>query len=136
VYDHLESGGAFVLWKAALGGRDEEGWGAGCPNRGDIRVPGGTARRRTMNGDEIELINRLVEFDRVVSATSSRCWYACAGGVMVREEMSVAENLYFARGGASAPEGGLPRRPGRGLPGPACDPDDGTVIFIARRGRD
>ena len=143
-YDHLEPGGALVLWhELPWEGHDEHGWARWLPgHRDDIprawRDEGD--RRRTSNGDEIELISRLVEFDpfrqRHVLEMRARLWQ---DGEMVREEASsLAENLYFAQEVLLLLEeaGFRDVQVDAAYQDRPATPDDGTVIFIARRGHD
>ena len=140
-HEHLEPGGALVLWhELPWEGHDEHGWARWLPgHRDDIprawRDQGD--RRRTSDGDEIELISRLVEFDpfrqRHVLEMRARRWQD--GELVLEEASSLAENLYFAQEmlllleevgfGDIRVEAAYQDRP--------ATPDDGTVIFIASR---
>ena len=140
-YEHLEPGGALVLWhELPWEGHDEQGWARWLPgHRAGIprpwREPGD--RRRTADGDEIELATRLVAFDpfrqRHVLEIRARLWHEDA---LVREEAGrLAENLYFAQEmlllleeagfGDVQVEAAYTGRP--------ATPDDGTLVFVARR---
>ncbi len=130
-----------MLWhELPWEGQDEHGWAHWLPgHRQDLprdwREDGD--RRRAADGDEIELIKRLVDFDpyrqRLTLEMKARLW---RGSGLVREETyRLAENLYFAQevllllDGAGFDdvrvEAAYQDRP--------ATPDDGTVIFIARR---
>jgi hypothetical protein len=130
-----------VLWhELPWEGHDEQGWARWLPgHRQDIPRPWREAgdRRRAADGDEIELISRLVEFDPYrqchVLEMRARLW---RDGAIVREQESrLAENLYFAQEVLLMLEAAGFRdvqveaayhdRP--------ATPEDGTVIFIARR---
>ena len=140
LHDHLEPGGTLVLWQELpWEGHDESGWARWLPgHRADIprawRASGD--RRRTANGDEIELITRVVEFDpyrqRHVLEMRARLWQE---DDLVREETGrLTENLYFAQellllldvSGFSDVhvEAAYHDRP--------ATPDDGALVFIAR----
>jgi SAM-dependent methyltransferase len=103
-YRHLEPGGALLIANHELpyAHRDEKGWARWLPrHREDIprQWPAEGDRRRTADGDEIELLNRLAEFDpleqRHTLEIRARLW---RGGQMVTEEAySLKENLYFAQ---------------------------------------
>ena len=140
-YEHLEPGGRLVLWhELPWEGQDERGWARWLPgHRAGIprawREPGD--RRRTADGDEIELTTRLVAFDpfrqRHVLEIRARLWHQ---GALVREEMGqLAENLYFGQEMLLLlEEAGFEDVQ---VEGPYTDrpatPDDGTLIFVARR---
>ena len=94
-------------------------------------------RRRTADGDEIELISRLVEFDpfrqRHVLEIRARLWHEDA---LVREEAGrLAENLYFAQEMLLLLEetGFRDVQVEAAYKGRPATPDDGTLIFVARR---
>jgi len=94
-------------------------------------------RRRTADGDEIELLNRTLEFDpleqRRTLQTQARLW--SGGRVVAQEAYSLKDDLYFAQEilrmlGETGfrdvrVEGGY-----TGLPATA---DDGAVVFIGRK---
>ncbi len=94
-------------------------------------------RRKTADGDEIELLDRLFDLNPLQQMYESqvrlRLW---SGGKIVKEEeYSLKENLYFAQeilllldeAGFRdvAVEGGYTGRP--------AVPDDPMVVFVARR---
>jgi SAM-dependent methyltransferase len=102
VYDHLEPGGALVLWQEMpWAGLDEAHWARWLPHHRDgisRAWPDEGDRRRSADGDEIELITRLASFDplgqRHELEMRARLWHA---GAVVREEsFALSENLYFA----------------------------------------
>jgi SAM-dependent methyltransferase len=103
IHDHLEPDGALVLWhEFPYAGLDERGWARWLPE-GRTGVPkpwptDGGDRRRTSDGDEIELRTRLAEHDPILSRHTyemeARLW---RDGVVVSEESyTLSENLYFA----------------------------------------
>ncbi len=102
-YRHLAPGGALVLWhELPWAGQDEQGWARWLPGRrvGIPRAwPAEGDRRRAADGDEIELVSRLVSFDPLAQRQEleirARLWRA---GELVREEThNLSENLYFAQ---------------------------------------
>jgi SAM-dependent methyltransferase len=142
VYRHLEPGGALILWQELpWAGLDEARWARWLPGHRDgipREWPTEGDRKRTADGDEIELITRLASFDPLVQRHSlqmrARLW---RDGVVIREEASsLSENLYFApeillmleEAGFRdiAIEAAYRNRP--------ATADDDTVIFVARRG--
>jgi len=138
---HLEPGGALVLWhELPWEGHDDHGWARWLPgHRDDLprewRDTGD--RRQAADGDEIELIKRLIEFDpyrqRHVLEMRARLWH---DGALVREEHhALAENLYFAQEVLLMLEAAGFRDVGveAAYEGRQATPDDGTVIFTARR---
>ena len=91
-YRHLEPGGALLIanYEFPYADRDEKGWARWLPGH---RVgiphewPTEGDRRRTSDGDEIELLSRLAELDpleqRRTLEMRARLW---RGGQMVKEE--------------------------------------------------
>ena len=77
LHDHLEPGGRLVLWhELPWEGHDESGWARWLPgHRADIPRAWRTTgdRRRTADGDEIELISRLVASIPSASGIRLRC---------------------------------------------------------------
>ena len=141
-YRHLEPGGALLIANHHLpyADRDEKGWSHWLPGR---RVstphewPTEGDRRRAADGDELELVSRLAEFDPLAQRKTlemrARLWH---GGQVVKEESyRLKENLYFAQeilllldqAGFHdlAVEGGYTGRP--------ATANDGMVAFVARR---
>ena len=140
-YRHLEPGGAFVLWhELPFAGLDAGGWALWLEGGRDElprawREQG--ERRRTADGDEIELIRRLVALDPLAQRHDlemrAQLWRE---GALIAEELgSLSENLYFAQEilllleatGFEAP------RIEAGYTGREASPDDATLVFIARR---
>lgn len=141
VHRHLEPGGAFVLWQEQpWAGLSEESWARWLPHhRGGIPRdwPAEGDRRRTADGDEIELISRLLSFDpleqRHTLEMRARLWHD--GAIVTEESYSLSENLYFgqeilvlleAAGFKDITmEAGYENRP--------ATADDDTLVVIARR---
>ena len=141
-YRHLAPGGALLIANHHLpyADRDETGWAQWLPGR---RVgtphewPTQGDRRRASDGDEIELVSRLAEFDPLAQRKTlemrARLWRH--GQVVKEESYRLKENLYFAQeilllldeAGFHdlAVEGGYTGRPAAA--------DDGMVAFVARR---
>jgi SAM-dependent methyltransferase len=141
IHRHLAPGGALVFshW-LPYEGSDERIWARWrAGNRGDLPRdwPVDGERRRTADGDEIELISRMAELDPLGQVQTlemrARLWHA--GQVIAQEERALRENLYFAQElllmladagfGEGTIEGGYQGRP--------ATPDDGFVVFVARR---
>ncbi len=138
---HLEPGGALLInHELPYAGRDEKGWARWLPGRrADLPQPWPAAgdRRTAAGGDEIELIGRMLAFDPLAQRVSyemrARLWRA---GQLVREETSILhESLYFAQEVVQ-----LLREAGftaidieGGYTGQPATPDDGVVMFVARR---
>jgi SAM-dependent methyltransferase len=140
-YRHLEPGGVLLInHELPYAGIDEGRWALWLPHhRGGIprKWPGEGDRRRAADGDEIELISRLVEFDplnqRHTLEMQARLWHA---GTVIREETSrLSESLYFAQeiltllveAGFAAVE------MEDGYSGRAAAPDSGILMFVARK---
>jgi hypothetical protein len=139
---HLEPEGGIVIanHEFPYAGRDEKGWARWLPRHRDgipRDWPNEGERRTTSDGDEIELLNRLVELDpleqRHTLEIRARLW---RGGQIVKEEAySLKESLYFAQeilllldnAGFRdlAVEGGYTGRP--------ATADDAMVAFVARK---
>jgi SAM-dependent methyltransferase len=141
-YRHLEPGGALLIanYEFPYADRDEKGWARWLPGH-RVGIPHEWAtegdRRRTSDGDEIELLSRLAELDpleqRRTLEMRARLW---RGGQMVKEETyRLKQSLYFAQeilllldeAGFRdlAVDGGYTGRP--------ATADDGMVAFMARR---
>ena len=140
-YEHLEPDGTLLINHELpyenLGAR---GWPLWLPdNRTELPRPWSEtgSRKRTADGDEIELIVRIADLDplaqRLTYEMRARLWDADS---VVREEtMVLHESLYFAQEIAQllraagfdrvAIEGGYTGRPAKA--------DDGVVMFVARR---
>jgi SAM-dependent methyltransferase len=140
IHDHLEPDGALVMWhEFPYAGLDEHGWARWLPTgRSGIPTPWPAIgdRRRTTDGDEIELRTRLVEHDPILSRhtyeTQARLWRN--GTVVSEETRSLHENLYLA------PEllllldlaGFRDVRMEAAYEGRPATPADDTVIVVAR----
>ncbi len=101
-YRQLRPGGALVLWhELPWAGQDERGWARWLPGRRAAIPrdwPAEGDRRRTADGDEIELVSRLASFDPLAQRQAlemrARLW---RDGVLVDEEAyELRENLYLA----------------------------------------
>lgn len=140
VYRHLEPGGALLITghEFPYKQRNENSWARWLPRQHKrIEWPSEGVRRRTSDGDEIELLSRLAELDpleqRLKLEMRARLW---RGGQIAKEEFySLKAALYFAQevlllldvAGFRdlAIEGNY-----SGLPATS---DDDTVIFVARK---
>lgn len=140
-FRHLEPGGALIIWHPfPYEGVDTERWAMWLPG-GRSALPRSWRdagdRKRAADGDEIELIGRLVGFDPLAQRHDlemrARLW---RGDQLVAEEAgALSENLYFAQeilllldeaGFRDVEiEGGYHGRP--------ATSDDDTVVFIAPR---
>jgi SAM-dependent methyltransferase len=140
-YEHLGPGGVLLLWhELPWEGHDQQGWARWLPgHREDLPRPWRTVgdRRRAADGDEIELISRLVDFDpyrqRQVLEMRARLWH---DGELRREEASrLAENLYFAQEVLFLLEAAGFRevRVEAAYEDRPATADDGTLVFVARR---
>ncbi|MEO8461904.1 MAG: class I SAM-dependent methyltransferase [Chloroflexota bacterium] len=140
-FDHLEPGGALLIWhELPYEGLDAERWGVWLPD-GRASLPGPWPdegdRKRTADGDEIELIGRWVGFNPYTQRRDlelrARLWRE--GKVITEETRALSETLYFAQeillmlelaGFRDVEVGaGSSRRP--------ASQDDGVVVFIGRR---
>jgi SAM-dependent methyltransferase len=139
VHQQLELGGALLIIHQ-LPYDGEEGWADWLPgHRAGYPPPWPDAgnRRRRADGDEIELLSRVAEFDpleqRVVLAMRARLWRA--GKVLQEESYMLRSCVYFAQeivlmlldaGFRDVTiEGNYTGKPATG--------DDTNVIFVARR---
>ncbi len=141
VYRHLEPGGAFIFdVELPYNEATPEGWARWLAgHRNDLPHPWRETgdRRRTADGDEIELISRLAAFDPLTQVhryeMRARLWHD--GAIVAGEEDSLSECLYFAQEVAGMLEAvGFVDvvTEGRWTGGPAT-PGDGTVVFVSRR---
>jgi len=138
-YQHLEPGGALLIIHQ-LPYHGEEGWADWLPGRRagyPEPWPQEGARRRTADGDEIELLSRCAEFDpleqQVVLEMRARLWRD--GSVAKEESYALKSCLYFAQeivlmlrdAGFRdvVVEGNYTGMPATG--------DDADVIFVAKR---
>jgi SAM-dependent methyltransferase len=138
---HLEPGGALLInHELPYADLNEEQWARWLPGHrtGVPRAwPESGDRRRTADGDEIELISRLAELDplaqRLTYEMRATLWH---DGAIAREETSrLHESLYFAQEIRH-----LLREVGfedveieGGYAGQPATPDDGEVMFVARK---
>jgi SAM-dependent methyltransferase len=145
IFRHLEPDGALLIanhWfpYGGYGGADEKDWARWLPGHREENPrewPAEGERRKTADGDEIEMLHRLLEMNPLEQMYESqvrmRLW--TDGKVVREEEYSLKENLYFAQevlllldeAGFRdvVVEGGFTGRP--------ATPDDGMVVFVARR---
>jgi hypothetical protein len=103
-YRHLKPGGALLITNHVFpyGETDETRWARWLPGqRAGIprEWPTDSERRRFSDGDEVEWLDRLADFDplgqRLAYDVRVRLW---RGEQMVKEEAySLKENLYFAQ---------------------------------------
>jgi hypothetical protein len=141
-YQHLEPGGALLIanhW-FPYGEMDEERWSRWLPgHRGDIprEWPTEGERRATSDGDEIEMFFRMSDLNPLLQRTTlqmrARLWHE--GQIVKEEAHDLYENLYFAQeillmlddaGFRDVTVEG-------GYTGEPATPDDGMVVFVARR---
>jgi SAM-dependent methyltransferase len=143
VHEHLEPGGAFIFdVEMPYNERTQEGWARWLAgHRDDLPRPWRKSgdRRRLADGDEIELINRLGALDPIGQVQRleirARLWHD--GAIVAAEEDSLFECLYFAQEVVGMLEaGGFVDVAVEGRwTGEPVAADDGTVVFVARRGR-
>jgi SAM-dependent methyltransferase len=141
VFEHLEPGGAFVFnHYYPYDDIDATGWARWLPeHRADYPRPWPEEgeRRVAANGDEIELVNRAVEFDpflqRRTLAMRARLWRD--GKIVEEEESLLHENLYFAQELLLLLElAGFTDVTIEGrYTGRIAIPEDTAVVFVARR---
>jgi len=141
VFEHLEPGGAFVFsHELPYGGGHASRWERWLPGRraslpGDWPAEGD--RRRTADGDELELLVRLADLDPLLQRSTYevrvRRW---RDGVPVEEEEHrLHESLYFAQellvllGDAGFDSVEIEAA----YAGTPATPDDGAVVLVARR---
>jgi SAM-dependent methyltransferase len=137
----LEPGGALVVdHRLPYDGLDEERWARWLPGRrASVPRPWPDAgdRRTAADGDEIELLTRLADLDplvqRQVFAMRARLWRD--GRVVREEERTLVEALYFAQEvrGMLEAAGFADIVVEAAYAGRPAAPDDGAVLFIARR---
>ena len=140
VYRHLEPGGVLLITGHEFPYRqqNENSWARWLPGRQKgIEWPSEGVRRRTSEGDEIELLSRLAELDpleqRLWLEMRARLW---RGGQIVKEERySLKTGLYFAQEVLLLLEGvGFRDHAIEGnYTGLPATSDDDTVIFVARK---
>ena len=141
VYRHLEPGGVLLINHALpYQGQDEERWALWLPGR-RAGLPGqwpeSGDRKRTADGDEIELMGRMVDLDPLAQRMSfemrARLW---RDGAVVHEETTrLHESQYFAQEIVQ-----LLREAGfkdidveGGYTGKPATPDDGVLMFVAHK---
>ena len=141
-YRHLEPGGALVITNHVFpyGDTDEARWARWLPgHRAGIprEWPTEGERRKFSDGDEVEWLNRLTEFDplgqRLTMEVRVRLW---RGEQIVKEEAySLKENLYFAQEMLLIlDEAGFRDVVIEAYPaGRPATVDDGTVAYVARK---
>jgi SAM-dependent methyltransferase len=139
---HLEPGGALLITNHVLpyGDTDETRWARWLPgHRAGIprEWPTEGERRRFSDGDEVEWLDRLAEFDplgqRLTFEVRVRLW---RGGQIVKQEAySLKENLYFVQELLQMlDEAGFRDVVIEAYPaGRPATADDGTVAFVARK---
>jgi SAM-dependent methyltransferase len=145
VHRHLKPGGGLVFSvELPYDGRDEASWGrwlaghrGGIPRPWPAQVESPDDRRRTADGDEIELVSRLGALDPLgqIERLEMRA-RLFRDGVMVAEEMgSLLACLYFAQEIVGMlHEAGFDDMEIEGrYNGRPATADDGTVVFVARR---
>ena len=139
VFHHLEPGGVLLLSHDFPYAEEEDDWLRWLPNRrGEPEPwPDEGDRRRTADGDELELVFRESSFDplmqRSVLEVRARRWRD--GEMVEQEEHRIVLPEYFAQeillmldtAGFTAAE-----IQGR-YTGAAATGDDTTVVFVARR---
>lgn len=141
-YQHLEPGGAVLIanhW-FPYGEMDEKRWSRWLPgHRADLprEWPTEGERRTTSDGDEIEMFFRLGDLNPLLQRETlqMRARLLHSGTIVKEEAFDLHENLYFAQeillilddAGFRdvAVEGGYTGKP--------ATPDDGMVVFVARR---
>ncbi|MEP6752590.1 MAG: class I SAM-dependent methyltransferase [Candidatus Dormiibacterota bacterium] len=141
-YRHLEPEGALLIanhW-FPYGEADEKRWSRWLPgHRADLprEWPTEGERRTTSDGDEIEMFFRMGDLNPLQQLTRlqmrARLWHE--GQIVKEEAHDLHENLYFAQeillmlddAGFKdvVIEGGYTGQP--------ATPDDGMVVFVARR---
>ena len=139
-YEHLEPGGALLIIHELPYDEDDKGWSEWRPGHLGVYPqpwPEEGNRRRSANGDEIELLTRVVEFDplrqQVVLGMRARLWRD--GSVVSEEPYTLKTCLYFAQEVVSMLEGaGFSDVAIEGhYNGQPATAEDGTVILVARK---
>jgi SAM-dependent methyltransferase len=141
VFEHLEPGGAFVFsHELPYGGGHASRWERWLPGRrgslpGDWPAQG--ERRRTADGDELELLVRLADLDPLLQRSTYevrvRRWRD--GSLVEEEEHRLHESLYFAQEllVLLAEAGFDPVEIEAAYAETPATPDDGAVVFVVRR---
>jgi SAM-dependent methyltransferase len=139
VYQHLEPGGALLIIHM-LPYDGEEGWADWLPgHRAGYPMPWPAEgnRRRAADGDEIELLTRVAEFDpleqQLVLAMRARLWHD--GAVVTEESYILRAGIYFAQEIVlMLRDAGFRDIAIEGnYTGVHATGDDSNVIFVARR---
>lgn len=141
IFEQLEPGGAFVFsHELPYEGVDATRWARWLPgNHGPFPRDWPTEgdRRPTSDGDELELLDRLADFDplrqRLTYEVRARLW---RGGLLIgQEEHRLHENLYFAQELLLMLDNAGFRdvEVESGYTGTSATPDDGSVVLVARR---
>lgn len=141
VFDHLLPGGTFVFsHELPYAAADQVRWQCWLPGgRADIprAWPPEGERRTTAAGDDLELIDRMADFDplrqRMTFETRVRWWHD--GTLVAQEEHRLAINLYFAQELVLMLEdAGFNEVAIEGAySGDPATADDGDVVFMVRR---
>jgi SAM-dependent methyltransferase len=140
VHRHLEPGGALVFSvEFPYAGKDAAGWAGWLPSdrvRLTEQWPDRGNRRRTEDGDELELSTRTADLDPIgqVHTLEMRARLWRAGQLVAEEFHELRESLYFAQEVLSMLESaGFEdvTMEGRYTGSPATASDD-TVVFVAR----
>jgi SAM-dependent methyltransferase len=144
IHRHLEPGGGLVFdLEMPYNGLDETGWSRWLAgHREDLPRPWRETgdRRRSSDGDEIELINRLGALDPLHQVERleirARRWHD--GEVVAEEEGVLLFNLYFAQEvvGLLAASGFVDVAVEGKYTGRPATEDEGDLVFVARRGVD
>jgi SAM-dependent methyltransferase len=140
IHGHLRPGGvALVEHWLPYADEDEQSWARWLPGHREgipRDWPPEGERRRLRDGDEIELLTRLVRFEplaqRRILEMRARLWHE---GVMVREETArLSENPYFAQELCQmlVAAGFRDVSMERPYDGRAATDDDATIIMVAR----
>jgi SAM-dependent methyltransferase len=141
VFEHLLPGGALVFsHELPYSAADQVRWERWLPgHRGDIphAWPAQGERRTARDGDDIELIDRLADFDpllqRMTGETTVHLWHG--GTVTAEEQHRIDINLYFAQElMLMLQDAGFREIAIEGdYTGVPATSDDGNVVFVARR---
>jgi len=137
---HLEPGGALLVHHTLpYDGQSSESWASWLPeHRGALprNWPLEGMRQRTQDGDEIELLSRLVSFDPLRQQRGlqmrARLWHD--GRVVEEEEYRLTDNLYFAQEVVlMLQQVGFDEVHIESISGSPAAPEDTEVIVVGRR---
>jgi len=141
IFEHLEPAGAFIFsHELPYSQEDAARWARWLPAHHGVYPqdwPVDGMRRRTADGDELELLSRLADFDPLmqyhVLEMRARLWRADV--LVAQEEYRLRMNLYFAQELVLMLENaGFQDVAIEGeYTGIAATPADTTVVFVARR---